>query len=110
MICIVARKVAGTGSIAPIFEANFVLCIPEDDRGIEVNQVRVAFGSPLRNADPMWVMAGAAGRVVVADVQSVTVEALIGQYTVPVVAGGAERIGIRAFRRTVAGLVITDQQ
>ena len=110
MICIVARKVAGTGSIAPVFEANFVLCVTEDDRGVEVNQVRVVFCSPLSKADPMWVMAGAARSVVVANVQTVSGESLIGKYAVPIVAIIAKRISIRAFRRTVAGLVITDQQ
>ena len=110
MISIVARKVAGTGSIAPVFEADFVLCVTEDDRGVEVNQVRVVFCRPLRKADSMRVMAGAAGSGVVADVQAVTGETLIGQDAVPIVAIIAKRISIRAFRRTVAGLVITDQQ
>ena len=58
----------------------------------------------------MRVMAGAAGSGVVADVQAVTGETLIGQDAVPIVAIIAKRISIRAFRRTVAGLVITDQQ
>ena len=110
MICIVARKVAGTGSIAPVFEANFVLCVTEDDRGVEVNQVRVVFCSPLSKADPMWVMAGAARCVVVADVQSVSSETFIGKYAVPIVAIIAECVSIRTFRRTIARLVIASQQ
>ena len=77
-----ANKIAASAELAPILESQLAVTAREDDRRVEVDQVRVVRAITLCRTDAVGIVARAAGRVLAVDVLTVLPEAIVIENTV----------------------------
>lgn len=101
MIVAVAKQVAGTGLLASIVETKLVVGVGEDDRCIEIYQVRVVQCIALCATDAVRIVTGIAGRVFAANMPAVLRKTFIREDAVTTVTAVTERVARCTFRCVV---------
>src|SRR6185503_2779532 len=110
VVAAVARQVTAPGARARRVVAKDAARVRRDEPLVEVDEVRVVGGGPLRAADAVRVMAQRARRLHADDVELMPAERLVAEDAGPVVALVAERVRRRALGRAAVVHVVARRQ